>query len=623
IALLDTGSQRSFITSKMAESLHLEPKCKEVISIATFASKRARTIDSMLVEFDVLLEDNSTTKIEANVMPMLTRELKNLSICVPRPGSKDLMEEMQVTPDILIGADQYWQFLTTENPKRVGEKLFIVPTKIGNLISGKVMKVSTDSKVLGICFFNEEATVCDGQGPRREVQSLEDFWNLETTGIRDSPIVKDDHKALQLFEESIQRVQNRYEARWPWKEGNWNLATNYGLSLGRLRTLLKRLVSSNLFEQYKRVIDDQEEMGVIEKIDPQKMTGTRVSYIPHQAVITPSKITTKIRIVNDASAKTGKTEHSLNECLLRGPVILPNICGMLLRFHIYPIVLVADIEKAFLQVDLREEDRDTTRFLWVKNKEEGVASDNLIFYRFKRKAFGVISSPFLLAAVIRHHFDEFVKLVEDPVERGWTQKVLDEVKDNIYVDNFIISCENEKDAENKYHLLKTVFSSASMNLIEWGSNKNELNSIFSKKDQMKENCINIFGLQWDRGKDTLSVNLRCDSGEGVRGVCNGWTKRTILSYIASAFDPLGLLTPILVPAKILFQELWKSGYSWDDTLSHNATTFKGAEHSLRKILRVTKWRSELDDYCTDRDIKWSYVTSHAPWKGGFYERLIG
>ncbi|MFH4984714.1 hypothetical protein AB6A40_011423 [Gnathostoma spinigerum] len=262
-------------------------------------------------------------------------------------------------------------------------------------------------------------------------------------------------------------------------------------------------------------------MGIIENIDPQKMTGTRVSYIPHQAVITPSKIMTKIRVVYDASAKTGRTEHSLKECPLRGSVILPNICGMLLRFRIYPIVLVADIEKAFLQVGFREEDRDTTRFLWVKIKEKGVAPDNLIFYQFKRIAFGVISCPFLLAAVIRHHFDEFVKLVEDPVEREWTQKVLDEVKDNIYVDNLIISCKNEKDAENKYHFLKTVFSSASMNLGEWRSNKNELNSIFSEKDQMKEKYINISGLQWDRGKNTLSVNLRCDSGERLRGVCNG------------------------------------------------------------------------------------------------------
>ena len=93
---------------------------------------------------------------------------------------------------------------------------------------------------------------------------------------------------------------------------------------------------------------------------------------------------------------------SRNECY-RGPIILEDLCGLLLRFRMKKIGLVSDIEKAFLQVGLQEADRDVTRFLWLKDIQKPVCKDNLLVCRFKRLPFGIISGPFLLDATIKHH----------------------------------------------------------------------------------------------------------------------------------------------------------------------------------------------------------------------------
>ena len=60
-------------------------------------------------------------------------------------------------------------------------------------------------------------------------------------------------------------------------------------------------------------------------------------YLPHHPILTPAKETTKIHIVYNASAKG---------CLYRGPIILPDLCGLLMRFRLHILVILADVEKA-------------------------------------------------------------------------------------------------------------------------------------------------------------------------------------------------------------------------------------------------------------------------------------
>ena len=69
------------------------------------------------------------------------------------------------------------------------------------------------------------------------------------------------------------------------------------------------------------------------------------------------------------------------------------------------MVLVADIEKAFLMISIDEKNRDTLRFLWVDDIDSELPRKQVL--RFARVVFGVSSSPFLLNATIKHHIDKY------------------------------------------------------------------------------------------------------------------------------------------------------------------------------------------------------------------------
>ncbi|GFV95678.1 uncharacterized protein TNCV_2009951 [Trichonephila clavipes] len=67
--------------------------------------------------------------------------------------------------------------------------------------------------------------------------------------------------------------------------------------------------------------------------------------------------TTKIRPVFDASARE-KGKPSMDDCLYKGVNLDELIPDILDRFRIYPVGIVADIEKAFLMLSVAPKDRD-------------------------------------------------------------------------------------------------------------------------------------------------------------------------------------------------------------------------------------------------------------------------
>ena len=96
------------------------------------------------------------------------------------------------------------------------------------------------------------------------------------------------------------------------------------------------------------------------------MKDGNVHYLPHREVVRIDKDSTKVRVVYDASARS--EGPSLSDCLYAGPPLTPLIFQILVRFRAHKVAIIADIEKAFLNISVVPDYRDFLRFLWVHIK---------------------------------------------------------------------------------------------------------------------------------------------------------------------------------------------------------------------------------------------------------------
>lgn len=79
--------------------------------------------------------------------------------------------------------------------------------------------------------------------------------------------------------------------------------------------------------------------------------------------------------------------------------------------------------------------------------------------------------------------------------------------------------------------------------------------------ELENNMTKVLGVLWYPEKDVFQYKVH-----NLRSKNSLTTKRDILSQIASIFDPLGLVGPIIVKAKILMQEMWKLKIDWDQSV---------------------------------------------------------
>lgn len=148
-----------------------------------------------------------------------------------------------------------------------------------------------------------------------------------------------------------------------------------------------------MYDDYDKVLMEWLDQGIIETV-PENELDDLSHCLAHRPVIKIGS-TSPVRPVFDASASE-KEFLPLNKCLEKGPNLIELIPDTLLRFRENEIGVIADIRKAFLQIEINPRDRSYLRFLWFLNGK-------LTVFRHRCVVFGLTCSPFLLGAVLEYH----------------------------------------------------------------------------------------------------------------------------------------------------------------------------------------------------------------------------
>ncbi|GFT65086.1 integrase catalytic domain-containing protein [Trichonephila clavipes] len=341
-------------------------------------------------------------------------------------------------------------------------------------------------------------------------RNLTKFWDLEAIGIKAESSCDPDDQAMQHFKSSVRFNSGRYEVGFPRKGHTQELNDNFSVAEKRVKSLTRRFIRDpTLYIQYSEILKEYESQGIIERVlETEKPTDRAVFYLPHQAVFRQESLTTKMRIVFDASSHEDG-QPSLNDCIWSGGNLNPNIFHLIISFRLNTITITADIERAFLQISLRDEDRDAVRFLFPDIRSNQTDPYKFQVYRFKRVMFGVNVSPFLLSATIKYHIENYREQYPAATE------MLDTC---LYVDDVISGADDISQALKVSQDAETIMKNANMKLRKWNSNDQTLMRTWEKEglethprhpdDSSKIPSSKVLGTPWDVVHDYFTIDVK-------------------------------------------------------------------------------------------------------------------
>ncbi|KAK7906730.1 hypothetical protein WMY93_015342 [Mugilogobius chulae] len=292
---------------------------------------------------------------------------------------------------------------------------------------------------------------------------------------------------------------------------------------------------------------------------------------------------------NKLMMKVVREKHgiSLNAHLLTGPDLLNGLLGILLRFRQHPVAMLCDVEKMFHQFHVAKEDRNFLRFLWWKG---GDLNSRPSEFRMKVHLFGAASSPGCANYGLKHLAKEYSTVLPEG-----SQFILRD----FYVDDGLTSVESTAQAIKLAMEATDICAKGGLRLHKFISNDRAvIDSIPEAERAPNVRDLDLsfenlpleraLGVQWNVEADefTFLVNLKMQPA----------TRRGILSTVASLYDPLGFVAPVLLKAKGILQEMCRHGIAWDDSISKEL------------LPQWIKWKEELVDL-TRISISRTYVPS--------------
>ena len=577
MAYLDSGSDAVFLTETLQRQLNVKGK-KTKLEIQTITDERM--VDSYILHGLEVSDMDRTTiiplpevytqdKIPADPNQRITQEdispwsyLQDVELST----HQDDMDHV----GILIGNNipKAWEPFKVINSQNGGP--YACRTSLGWVVHGVQRYCGTGITVNRITVQNDIE------------QQLVDLYNQDFSErlVDDQPekSIKD-KQFLKDVEETVKLTKERhYQIDLPLQDKKRIFPSNIQQAEVRAQHLKRKFSKSPPFyQEYKAVMDDMILKGYAERVPVEELQGPegRTWYIPHHGVYHPRKH--KLRVVYDCAASY--KGFSLNKELLQGPDLTSSLVGVILRFRQDPVALMGDIEGMFHQVKVTNKDRDLLRFLWWQDSDIERPIEQ---YRMCVHLFGATSSPSCANYALR-------KTAEAASSR-YSQHVTNTILRNFYVDDCLRSVQTEAEAISLVKDLKEVCSSGGFRLTKWLSNSREVLKTIPEADRAKDvRSLDLsqdplpsdraLGMMWNVERDTFGYSIDLHNKPA--------TRRGILSTVSSVYDPLGLIAPVILPAKQILQNLCQLRLGWDQQIPCDYQTIW--QKWLREVPKLSRF----------------------------------
>ena len=410
--LLDPGSNISFVLRSVARKLSLSGQ-DSIVTLNVASGQRVVTKEKQ-VQFRLGPIDNAFIHKEKFVATTLKKVGNSLPKILFDPVSFDHLKQLRFS--------EKFPSLTERNiDVLLGEPYAL--RLLGELIKGKIFEPSAVLTPFGPALCGAEVEV--GQA---DVLLVDDQGRFVVDEVA-PPFVKDDEKTIEIWQkmydlsnigisvadnaddkvkeadlEAVERMRkvSIYDAerqKWSTKLLFKDISTESRClpdGYGKSKAIMLATERKIPHDQQQLVNEAYGEFLVngLAEVVPAELEGRsdHPTYIlPSRPVLRLTHEKTKCRIIINASARSSHTDLTLNKLLLTGPNLLPNVPAVILRFRHRKFIFTLDIQKHFLQVELRDdEDRDMLRYLWRNFNQR----ERPTMFRHKVLAFGLVSSPF-------------------------------------------------------------------------------------------------------------------------------------------------------------------------------------------------------------------------------------
>lgn len=216
--------------------------------------------------------------------------------------------------------------------------------------------------------------------------------------------------------------------------------------------------------------------------------------------------------------------------------------------------------------------------LWRTSLHEPIRT-----FRLNTVTFGTKPAPYLAVKTL-------LQVAED--EKANFPAGYEVLTKGFYVDDCIYGADTVQDASKIQSDVIQALKTAGFHLRKWSSNSLDVLENVTESDREtksllefdEKTSVKTLGVQWS--DDNFSYKISFPT-------VKVFTKRNILSDIAKVFDPLGWISPCLVTAKLLIQDLWANRSEWDEPISLDKSEkwcqFRNELENLSRNIRIPRW----------------------------------